>query len=62
MRVYAKCGFETVEVLRLGKGKVGKDGVLPVKGDGNVKTKEELEGVPLWGMIWWPTGVKPAAA
>jgi ribosomal protein S18 acetylase RimI-like enzyme len=57
MRVYTRCGFEIVELMFLGKGRVGKDGMLPKKGDG----KDELGGVPLWGMVWWPAGVKPAA-
>ncbi|KAE8443779.1 hypothetical protein EG329_001373 [Mollisiaceae sp. DMI_Dod_QoI] len=56
MRVYLRCGFVVIEELRLGKGKVGEDG-MPVAGKG----KEELEGVPVWGMVWWPEGIKPVS-
>ncbi|KAH7360381.1 hypothetical protein BKA65DRAFT_492964 [Rhexocercosporidium sp. MPI-PUGE-AT-0058] len=45
-RVYAKCGFELVERIRLGEGVVGADGRL----------KRGGEGVVTRAMIWWPTG------
>ena len=60
MRVYSRCGFEIVEELRLGKGKVGTNG-LPVDAAGRKRAKEELVGVPIWGMVWWPEGTKPVA-
>lgn len=44
MRIYQKLGWEVVDELVLGKGKVNADG-LPLKGG---------EGVPVWGMVWWP--------
>jgi GNAT superfamily N-acetyltransferase len=44
MRLYARLGFELVEVMLLGKGKVGIDGV----------EKRDGEGVRLWGMVWRP--------
>lgn len=56
MRVYLKCGFEVVEEMRFGKGKVGIDG-LKVGSKGEVREKEELVGVPYWGMVWWPEGL-----
>ncbi|CZR67316.1 uncharacterized protein PAC_17215 [Phialocephala subalpina] len=58
MRVYSRCGFEIVEELRLGKGKVGTNG-LPIDAAGRKSAKEELVGVPIWGMVWWPEGTKP---
>ncbi|KAF8852779.1 hypothetical protein BDZ45DRAFT_97582 [Acephala macrosclerotiorum] len=58
MRVYSRCGFEIVEEMRCGKGKVGTDG-LPFNAAGNARPKEELVGVPIWGMVWWPEGTKP---
>lgn len=45
-KLYLKLGFEDVEQLRIGKGKVGTDG-LP---------KKDGEGIPLWCMIWTPEG------
>ncbi|KUJ21381.1 acyl-CoA N-acyltransferase [Mollisia scopiformis] len=59
MKIYAKCGFEVVERMTLGKGKVEPKGLKPVKEGGSVKGKEELEGVPIWAMVWWPEGSKP---
>jgi len=44
MKLYAKLGFELVDEIVLGKGKVGADG-LP---------KKDGEGVKIWGMVWWP--------
>ncbi|KAG4436232.1 hypothetical protein IFR05_008288 [Cadophora sp. M221] len=44
--VYAKCGFELVERIKLGEGIVGADGRL----------KKGGEGVVTRGMIWWPKG------
>jgi len=44
MKLYAKLGFEMVDEILLGKGKVGADG-LQMKGG---------EGVKIWGMVWWP--------
>jgi len=41
---YAKRGFELVDEMVLGKGKAAPDGT-PQKGG---------EGVPLYGMVWWP--------
>jgi len=59
MGIYKKCGFEVVEALRLGKGKVGKDG-LKLDMGGRVRVGEELEGITIWAMVWWPAGTKPA--
>lgn len=42
--LYARLGFEVVDDVVLGKGKVGPDG----------KAREGGEGVPVWGMIWRP--------
>ena len=46
--IYLKLGFEVVEEIVLGKGKVGSDGLL-TKGD-------EAVGVRVWGMVWRPEG------
>ncbi|KAK5122331.1 hypothetical protein LTR85_004242 [Meristemomyces frigidus] len=43
-KLYGSLGFETVERMVLGKGVAAADG----------RRKECGEGVPFWGMIWWP--------
>lgn len=43
-KLYARLGFETVERMVLGEGSVG----------GNGEVKNGGEGVPIWGMVWWP--------
>lgn len=48
-RLYKRLGFEKIEKIVLGKGTADGDG-LPMKGG---------EGVPVWGMVWWPN--KPTA-
>ena len=48
--IYLKLGFEVVEEIVLGKGRVGGDGLV-VKGKG-----EEAMGVRVWGMVWRPEG------
>ncbi|KAL2074208.1 hypothetical protein VTL71DRAFT_7986 [Oculimacula yallundae] len=45
-KVYAKCGFELVERIKVGEGVVDADG----------KLKKGGEGVVTRGMIWWPIG------
>lgn len=42
--LYLSMGFEEVEEITLGKGKVAADATL--KPDGS--------GVPLYAMVWWP--------
>jgi hypothetical protein len=44
MNLYAKLGFEMIDEIVLGKGKVGADGLA----------KKGGEGVKIWGMVWWP--------
>lgn len=43
-RLYERLGFEIVEQMTLGTGEAAADGSLQKGG----------EGVPVWGMIWWP--------
>ncbi|KAJ5401106.1 hypothetical protein N7465_011595 [Penicillium sp. CMV-2018d] len=43
--LYVSMGFEEVEEIRLGKGKVAADASLQSGGP----------GVSLWAMVWWPT-------
>ncbi|KAJ5503679.1 Acyl-CoA N-acyltransferase [Penicillium fimorum] len=43
--LYLSMGFEEVEEIRLGKGKVSADASLQSDGP----------GVSLWAMVWWPT-------
>ncbi|KAJ5697023.1 hypothetical protein N7536_007435 [Penicillium majusculum] len=43
--LYLSMGFEEVEEIRLGKGKVAADASLQSGGP----------GVSLWAMVWWPT-------
>jgi ribosomal protein S18 acetylase RimI-like enzyme len=45
MRLYSRLGWEVVDEIVLGKGKVSADGLLCKGG----------EGVKIWGMIWRPT-------
>lgn len=42
--LYLSMGFEEVEKIMLGKGKVAADASLQPGGP----------GVPLWAMLWWP--------
>jgi ribosomal protein S18 acetylase RimI-like enzyme len=51
MRIYEKLGFETVDEMVLGKGKADQDGNACKGGD----------GVKIWGMVWWPKGLKEKA-
>jgi hypothetical protein len=56
--IYARLGFEVVEEIVLGKGKVGSDGLV-VKGKGKEgDLAEEAVGVSVWGMVWRPEGYK----
>ncbi|KAJ5151276.1 uncharacterized protein N7482_010528 [Penicillium canariense] len=43
-KLYLSMGFEEIEEVTLGKGKVDKDANLEPGGP----------GVPLWAMVWWP--------
>lgn len=42
--LYLSMGFEEIEEIVLGKGKVAVDASLQTGGP----------GVPLWAMVWWP--------
>ncbi|KAJ5084888.1 hypothetical protein NUU61_009467 [Penicillium alfredii] len=42
--LYLSLGFEEVEVIVLGKGKVAADASIQPGGP----------GIPLWAMVWWP--------
>lgn len=42
--IYARLGFEIIEEIVLGQGRVGEDGLR----------KKNGEGVRVWGMIWRP--------
>ena len=42
--LYLSMGFEEIEEIVLGKGKVAVDSSLQPGGP----------GVPLWAMVWWP--------
>lgn len=42
--VYLNLGFQDVEMLTFGKGKVSPEGMRQPGGP----------GVPVWAMIWWP--------
>jgi hypothetical protein len=42
--LYLSMGFEEVEEIVLGKGKVAADATLQPGGP----------GIPLWAMVWWP--------
>ncbi|KAF7713631.1 Uncharacterized protein PECH_006255 [Penicillium ucsense] len=44
-KLYLSLGFEDVEKIVLGKGKV----------DDQAQLQYEGSGVPLWAMIWWPS-------
>ncbi|KAJ5485591.1 hypothetical protein N7539_005579 [Penicillium diatomitis] len=44
-KLYLSLGFEDVEKIVLGKGKVDDQAQLQCEGS----------GVPLWAMIWWPS-------
>jgi ribosomal protein S18 acetylase RimI-like enzyme len=48
--IYLKLGFEVVQEIVLGKGRVGSDGL--------VTEGEKAVGVPVWGMVWRPKGYK----
>ena len=48
--IYLKLGFEVVQEIVMGKGRVGSDGLV-TKG-------EKAIGVPLWGMVWRPEGYR----
>ena len=52
MRIYEKLGFEIADEMVLGKGKADNDGNLCKGG----------EGVKIWGMVWWPEGLKKKVA
>jgi hypothetical protein len=43
-KLYLSMGFEEIEEIILGKGKVDKNANLQPGGP----------GVPLWAMVWWP--------
>lgn len=43
-KLYGSLGFETVEKILLGKGVAAADGT----------ERKDGEGVPVWGLIWWP--------
>ncbi|KAJ5823848.1 Acyl-CoA N-acyltransferase [Penicillium robsamsonii] len=43
--LYLSMGFEEVEEIRLGKGKVAAD----------ASPQSDGPGVSLWAMVWWPT-------
>lgn len=43
--IYARCGFETVQEVRMGKGSHAESGAMYAGGP----------GVPLWAMIWRPS-------
>jgi ribosomal protein S18 acetylase RimI-like enzyme len=45
--LYDRLGFEVVEEIVLGQGKVGADGLV---------VKAKGEGVRVWGMVWRPEG------
>ncbi|RDW92748.1 uncharacterized protein DSM5745_00070 [Aspergillus mulundensis] len=42
--LYLTLGFEVVEEITLGEGKVNRDGFLDKEG----------QGVTMWAMVWWP--------
>jgi hypothetical protein len=42
--LYLSMGFEEVEEIVLGKGKVAVDATIQPGGP----------GIPLWAMVWWP--------
>lgn len=42
--LYLSMGFEDVEEIVLGKGKVAADATIQPGGP----------GIPLWAMVWWP--------
>lgn len=42
--LYLSLGFEEIQQITLGKGKVNPDASLQPGG----------LGVPLWAMVWWP--------
>lgn len=50
-RLYARCGFELVEIMMLGKGRASPDGKRQAGG----------EGVPVWAMVWWPKKNGPSS-
>jgi hypothetical protein len=43
-QLYLSMGFEDVEKIVLGQGKVAEDASIQPGGP----------GVPLWAMVWWP--------
>ncbi|KAF9242453.1 hypothetical protein DTO013E5_7771 [Penicillium roqueforti] len=43
--LYLSMGFEEIEEIRLGKGKVAAD----------ASPQPDGPGVSLWAMVWWPT-------
>lgn len=47
--VYARCGFEFLEELVVGKGTHDADG----------RREKGGSGVRLFAMVWWPEGKKP---
>lgn len=48
--LYLSLGFEEIEEIVLGKGKVAADASIEPGGP----------GVSLWAMVWWPEGSKHA--
>lgn len=50
--LYLSMGFEEVEEIWLGKGKVATDASLQSGGP----------GVSLWAMVWWPTPTPEATS
>jgi GNAT superfamily N-acetyltransferase len=53
-RVYQKLGFEEVgDVISVGKGECDAQGERAEGG--------KAVGVPMWPMVWWPTGGHGAA-
>jgi ribosomal protein S18 acetylase RimI-like enzyme len=55
--IYAKLGFEVVEEIVLGKGRVGSDGLV-VKVSKKEGDLEQSVGVSIWGMVWRPEWYK----
>jgi Acetyltransferase (GNAT) domain len=55
--IYLKLGFESVQEIVLGKGRVGSDGLV-VKASGDGDGEKEAIGVQVWGMVWRPEGYK----
>lgn len=50
--LYLSMGFEEVEEIVLGKGKVAADASLQAGGP----------GIPLWAMVWWPASTSTSGS